>query len=152
MAAYYEDPSETRGGQATADVRHERCDDLRPDRDGTGEGTSDLRQTIGKQRRYEALDTLSFQLAGRTFAELAGRGVVRPYREVRAVRLRRADRQQGQVRAGGEPFDLRIGHPLHVIERAHTRESYPRFDPACPVSTFNGSTQGPTAWYLPREL
>jgi hypothetical protein len=55
---------------------------------------------------------------GCALAELAGRDQVGPYREVRTMRLRRPNGQQRQIRARREPFDLRVGHPLQIVESA----------------------------------
>ncbi|HLM77544.1 MAG TPA: hypothetical protein VK361_04010 [Rubrobacteraceae bacterium] len=35
------------------------------------------------------------------------------------MRLRRADRQQGEICAGRGPLDLGIGHPFDVVEGFH---------------------------------
>src|SRR5919199_3165474 len=69
----YEDPPETRTIQPVTDIRHKGRHDLRPDRDGAGKGLSDLRQAVGKQRRYEALGSLGRQLPACALAEFAGR-------------------------------------------------------------------------------
>src|SRR3712207_7168855 len=73
MTADYEGPREARTSQPATNIFHKARHDLRPDRDGAGEGLGDLRQAVGKQRRYDALDPLGLQLPTRAFAELAGR-------------------------------------------------------------------------------